>query len=47
MQDDRRPIANDPRLAAIRHVLTVNGRSVAVEAAPPPASSTCCATTWR
>ena len=34
MQDDRRPIANDPRLAATRHVLTVNGRSVAVEAAP-------------
>jgi nicotinate dehydrogenase subunit A len=34
MQDDRRPIANDPRLAAIRHVLEVNGRSVAVEAAP-------------
>jgi nicotinate dehydrogenase subunit A len=34
MTDDRRPIANDPRLAAIRHVLDVNGRSVAVEAAP-------------
>ncbi|AWB25534.1 (2Fe-2S)-binding protein [Methylobacterium currus] len=34
MQDDRRPIANDARLTASRHVLTVNGRSVAVEAAP-------------
>ncbi|MFH6782259.1 MULTISPECIES: (2Fe-2S)-binding protein [Methylobacterium] len=34
MQDDRRPVANDPRLAPVRHGLTVNGRSVAVEAAP-------------
>ncbi|MET7248245.1 (2Fe-2S)-binding protein [Methylobacterium sp. EM32] len=34
MQDDRRPIANDARLAASRHALTVNGRSVTVEAAP-------------
>ncbi len=34
MQDDRRPIGNDARLTALRHVLTVNGRSVAVEAAP-------------
>ncbi|KMO41402.1 (2Fe-2S)-binding protein [Methylobacterium aquaticum] len=34
MQDDRRPIATTARLAASRHVLTVNGRSVAVEAAP-------------
>ncbi|AWN49021.1 hypothetical protein DK419_23875 [Methylobacterium terrae] len=34
MQDDRRPIANDPRLVPVRHVLAVNGRSVTVEAAP-------------
>lgn len=34
MQDERRPIAPDPRLAPVRHGLTVNGRSVTVEAAP-------------